>query len=60
MNASNLTAIEINNTFCVEDNDGGIWTPTEEAASEIAGSQSPADAAVVLCSDDPMRGEWSC
>jgi hypothetical protein len=59
MNASNLTAIEINNTLCVEDINGGVWTPNEEAAAELAGSQDPAKATVALCIISPMRGDWS-
>lgn len=37
---------------------GGRWRPNDEAAAEIAASDNPAETAVRLCHETPMRGTW--
>ncbi len=53
-----LNAILRHDAILVEDTDGGVWCPDREAAVEIAASADPMRAAVVMCDEDPMRGEW--
>ena len=55
---STLTAITSNDEIGVEDSEGGIWWPNEEAAEEIMAAEDPAAAAVEMCETDPMRGVW--
>jgi hypothetical protein len=46
----------------VRDTDGGIWYPSEEALEDIAaagGVLAQQDRALVICRDEPMRGEWA-
>ena len=51
-------AIATADGWSVADPAGGRWWPSEDAQAEIAAAPSPADAAVVMCDTDPMRGEW--
>lgn len=45
-------------TYCVEDTSGQVWWPDEATAAEIAASDDPKAAALRICEDQPMRGEW--
>lgn len=42
----------------VQDTDGGIWWPNEEAAAEIAAADDPEEVAIEMCESVPMRGTW--
>jgi hypothetical protein len=42
----------------VEDREGGVWHPSDEARAEIEASDDPAATAVRICHDTPLRGEW--
>jgi hypothetical protein len=54
----NLRAIAIYDTYAVEDGEGGVWHPNEDAEAEIAASADPKKCAIDLVVADPMRGEW--
>ena len=56
---SNLSAIQLHDTWAVEDSDGGIWHPDSETASVIEASADPAAEAVMICDSEPMRGTWA-
>lgn len=45
-------------TYCVEDTSGQVWWPDEDTAAEIASSDDPAAAALRICEEEPLRGEW--
>jgi hypothetical protein len=52
-----LTAIAV--VVGVEDCEGGIWHPSDDAAAEIAATDEPCAAAVKMCRSAPGRGRWS-
>ena len=53
-----LTAEIRHNTWTVNDSDGGVWWPSDEASEEIDAAVDPAAKAVAVCDAAPMRGEW--
>lgn len=53
-----MTAEERDGVLVVFDENGGVWTPDEQAAAEIAEAADPAAAAVEMCQSSPMRGRW--
>lgn len=53
-----LTAEVLHDTWTVGDASGNRWWPSDEAAEEIAASDDPAAAAMVMAYEQPMRGEW--
>ena len=53
-----LTAIDTHG-IAVEDCEGGIWHPSDDAAAEIAATDDPCAAAVKMCRTAPLRGRWS-
>lgn len=57
-NYPTFKAEEINGEWTVLDTDGGRWWPSDEAAEEISASDRPDVAALRICADEPMRGEW--
>jgi len=57
--AANLTAIDTHDGIVVEDCEGGIWHPSDDAAAEIAATDDPHVAAVKMCRSAPGRGRWS-
>ena len=54
-----LTAEETDGMLCVVDAEGGVWWPSDEAGAEIAASADPADCAIRMCHQSPMRGRWA-
>ena len=59
-----LTAIDMHDggwpaCIVVEDCEGGIWHPSDDAAAEIAATDDPCAAAVKMCRSAPGRGRWS-
>lgn len=44
--------------WTVQDPDGGIWWPSDDAQAEIQASDDPARAAAIMCSEAASRGEW--
>ena len=60
MTKSTMTAYEYSQGWSVEDSDGGIWWPSDEAKAEIEQSDDPESAAEIMCRTEPTRGEWSC
>ncbi len=56
---SHLTAIDTHDGIAVEDCEGCIWHPSDEAAAEIAAADDPHVAAVQMCRSAPGRGWWS-
>ena len=42
----------------VEDTDGGVWWPNDEANAEIMASADPQATALTMCEAEPTRGEW--
>ena len=56
--SAELTAVETDGTWAVDDAAGGRWFPGDAAADEIAASNDPAVAAVRICRETPMRGTW--
>ena len=55
---TDLTAVETDGTWVVEDAAGGRWFPGDEAEAEILASSDPAATAVRICRESPMRGTW--
>jgi len=53
-----LYAESLSNGWSVVDWRGGRWWPDDEAAAEIAGTDSPAALAVAMCIETPARGAW--
>ena len=53
-----LEAVEGNGTYGVRATAGGVWWPSEEAAEEIEAADNPAETALRICRDQPMRGKW--
>lgn len=45
--------------WSVEDPNGGVWWPDNEARREIEGAADPAREAVRICATSPMLGRWS-
>lgn len=47
-------------SWAVEDDDGGIWWPSDEALAEIMSypSSEQANRAIEIVEAQPMRGEW--
>ena len=43
----------------VEDTEGGVWWPNDEAQQEIQSTGDPKSAAITMCAETPMLGEWS-
>lgn len=42
----------------VEDANGGVWWPNDDAQAEIQAAGDPLAAAVKMCDESPMRGNW--
>jgi hypothetical protein len=55
----NLRAFALYDTYAVEDAEGGIWHPGEDAQAMIAASNDPDATAIRLAADKPMLGEWA-
>lgn len=55
---STLTSIELYGIICVEDTDGGVWWPSDEAIDEINAADDPGARAIEICVAEPMRGTW--
>ena len=49
---------ELDGLIVVIDNEGGTWTPDDEAAAEIQSAADPQAAAIEMCRSTPMRGRW--
>ena len=43
----------------VEDTEGGVWWPNDDAQTAIQAADDPKAAAIKMCDETPMRGEWS-
>jgi len=57
--ACGLRAVKMAEGWAVDDIEGGgRWFPDTEAARDIAAASDPADEAVRVCDEEPMRGEW--
>lgn len=53
-----LSANENVHGWHVTDAQGGTWWPSDEAAQEIQAASDPAQAALLICRTQPMRGTW--
>ena len=53
-----MNAKQLDGEWVVIDDAGGTWTPSDEAAAEIAAAADTAKAAVEMCQSSPMRGTW--
>lgn len=42
----------------VEDTEGGVWWPNDDAQEEIQKADNPKAAAIKMCDETPTRGEW--
>jgi hypothetical protein len=49
---------ELDGTIVVVDDEGGVWTPNDDAAAEIMATADPQSAAIEMCQSSPMRGRW--
>lgn len=55
---SNLSIVRSGDVIGVEDENGGIWWPSNEAELEIDASDDPEITAILMCASQPMRGTW--
>lgn len=46
-------------TWTVVDPKGGIWWPNSEADEEISAAVDPAETALRIATETPMRGTWN-
>lgn len=56
--SDNLQTKTLHDTITVVDPDGGIWWPSDEARTDIERSTNPAETALRICREQPMRGVW--
>jgi len=56
--ADSLFADYLDGCWSVVDMEGGRWWPDADTAAEIAMADDPAAAAVRICTETPMRGQW--
>lgn len=51
-------AEKLTDGWSVTDPNGGRWWPSEAADEEIEASADPAETALRICRESPMRGRW--
>lgn len=53
-----LHVITLEGNLAVEDTDGGIWYPSEDAYSRAVATSNPEAELLRLCETQPMLGTW--
>jgi len=53
-----LRVLDLSDGYAVEDTDGGIWWPDDDAQEEIAESRDPERSALQMAQRQPRRGIW--